>query len=135
MNSDQQTPETIDAYMAGFPEAVRLVLDQVRATIHAAAPDATESISYKMPTFNLAGHYLVYFAAFKNHLSFFGAPRDNPAFGEDLRPYESGQGTLKFPYNKPIPYDLIAKITQFRANENRERAAAKGGKNQGPSPA
>lgn len=128
MDSDQPIPATIDDYIAAFPEEVRLVLNQVRATIQDAAPDATESISYKMPTFNLAGHYLVYFAAFKNHLSFFGAPRNNPAFGEDLRPYESGQGTLKFPYNKPIPTDLIANITRFRANENRERAAAKGGR-------
>lgn len=128
MDSDQSIPATIDDYIAAFPEEVRLVLNQVRATIQDAAPDATESISYKMPTFNLAGHYLVYFAAFKNHLSFFGAPRNNPAFGEDLRPYESGRGTLKFPYNKPIPTDLIANITRFRANENRERAAAKGGR-------
>lgn len=128
MDSDQPTPATIDDYIAAFPEEVRLVLNQVRATIQDAAPDAIESISYKMPTFNLAGRYLVYFAAFKNHLSFFGAPRNNPAFGEDLRPYESGQGTLKFPYNKPIPTDLIARITRFRANENREKAAAKGGR-------
>lgn len=117
----QPPPETIDAYIAACPPAVQPILQQVRATIHTAAPDVDEAIAYKMPTFNLNGRYLVYFAAFKNHLSLYGAPRNDPAFTLDLTPYESGQGTLKFPYAKPIPYDLIATIVRYRAEQNRAR--------------
>lgn len=117
----QPTPETIDAYIAACPPAVQPILQQVRATIHEAAPDVDESIAYKMPTFNLNGRYLVYFASFKNHLSLYGAPRDDPAFPHDLSPYESGQGTLKFAYANPIPYDLITTIVRYRAEQNRAR--------------
>lgn len=125
MDTAQPTPTTIDDYIAAYPPDVQAILHQLRATIHEAAPDVAEGMSYKMPTFNLGGKYLVYFAAFKNHVSLYGAPRGNPAFPEDLSAYESGQGTLKFPYNKPIPYELIAKIARFRAEENRAGAAAK----------
>ena len=81
-----------------------------------------------MPTFTLAGSYLVYFAAFKKHIGFYAAPIGNAEFTEDLSAYQSGKGTLKFPFDKPIPYDLISKITTFRAQENLEKAAAKGNK-------
>jgi uncharacterized protein YdhG (YjbR/CyaY superfamily) len=125
MDTGQPAPTTIDDYIAAYPQDVQAIMHQLRATIHEAAPDVEEAIAYKMPTFNLGGKYLIYFAAFKNHVSLYGAPRNNPAFPEDLSDYESGQGTLKFPYDQPIPYDLIAKIVQFRAGENRARAAAK----------
>ena len=74
-----------------------------------------------MPTFTLNGKYLVYFAGYKKHIGFYAAPRDNPEFKEDLSAYESGKGTLQFPYDKPIPFDLITKIVKFRAAENIKR--------------
>jgi len=117
----QPPPDTIDAYIAACPPAVQPILQQVRAAIHEAAPDVEETIAYKMPTFNLNGRYLVYFAAFKNHLSLYGAPRNDPAFPHDLTPYESGQGTLKFTYAQPMPYDLMAAIVRYRAAQNRAR--------------
>jgi uncharacterized protein YdhG (YjbR/CyaY superfamily) len=121
----QSTPTTIDDYIAGFPSEIQVIMQQLRATIHAVAPDVEEAIAYKMPTFNLSGKYLVYFAGYKNHIGFYGAPRDDPAFDEDLSPYESGQGTLRFPYDKPIPYDLIAKIVAYRAEQNRAAGTKK----------
>ena len=117
----QPTRQSIDAYIAACPPAIQTILHQLRATIHEAAPDVTEAIAYKMPTFNLNGRYLVYFAAHNNHVSLYGAPRNDPAFPHDLTPYESGQGTLKFPYAQPIPYDLIAAIVRYRAEQNRAR--------------
>jgi len=93
-------------------------MKQLRATIKAAAPDAEEKISYQMPTFTLNGKYLVYFAGYKNHIGFYAAPKGNAEFKEDLSAYETGKGTLQFPYDKPIPFDLITKIVKFRAAEN-----------------
>ena len=96
-------------------------MNQLRETIKAAAPDAGEKISYNMPTFTLNGKYLVYFAGWKNHIAFYGAPKGNPEFNEDLSAYESGQGTLQFPYEKPMPWDLITKIVKFRVAENQAK--------------
>ena len=78
-----------------------------------------------MPTFTLNGNYLVYFAGWKHHIAFYGAPRDNAEFDEDLSEYETGQGTLKFPYGKPMPLDLITKIVKFRAAEVRKKSGVK----------
>ena len=118
MKTEKVTYQSIDEYIASFPEDVQKIMKQLRATIKAAAPDASEKISYNMPTFTLNGKYLVYFAGWKNHIAFYGAPRGNSEFKEDLSSYESGAGTLQFPYDQPIPYDLIAKIVKFRAAEN-----------------
>jgi len=112
---------SIDEYIATFPDDVQKVMEQLRRTIKAAAPEAEEKISYQMPTFTLNGKYLVYFAGWKTHISFYGAPRGNVEFKEDLSAYEAGQGTLKFPLDKPIPLDLITEIVKFRAVENRKR--------------
>lgn len=116
---------SIDEYIASFPEDVQKILREVRATIKAAAPEAGEKISYNMPTFTLNGKYLVYFAGWKNHIAFYGAPRGNAEFREDLSAYESGQGTLQFPYDKAVPYDLISKIVKFRVAENLKRTDKK----------
>ena len=120
------TPKTIDEYIAGFPPDVQELLQKVRATIQKAAPEAEETISYKIPTFNLNGRYLIYFAGYKKHISLYPAPIGNPEFAEEIAPYESGKGTLKFPLDGPIPFRLITRIVKFRAKENSRRAGAKG---------
>ena len=109
---------SIDEYIATFPADVQKIMKQLRRTIKAAAPNAEEKISYQMPTFTLNGKYLVYFAGFKNHIGFYAAPRRSSEFTEDISAYETGKGTLQFPYDKPIPFDLITKIVKFRAAEN-----------------
>lgn len=118
MKSDQATFVSIDEYIASFPEEIQKVMEKLRRTIIAAAPEAGEKISYNMPTFTMNGKYLVYFAGWKDHIAFYGAPRGNSNFKEDLSPYETGKGTLRFGYDKPIPLDLITKIVEFRAVEN-----------------
>lgn len=128
MKTNQTAPKNIDEYIAAFPNDVQDILAKIRMTIRKAAPDAEETISYHMPTFTLNGHYLVYFAAYKKHIGFYPAPIGHAEFEKDLSGYESGKGTVKFPYDKPIPFDLIRKIVQFRAQENVGRAAAKGKK-------
>ena len=109
----------IDEYIARFPENVQTILAKVRATIAAAAPAATESISYDMPTFNLNGRYLVYFGAYKKHIGLYPVATTHPDLVEALRPYAAGKGSARFPLNKPIPYDLITKIVEFKVRETR----------------
>lgn len=109
--------KTIDQYIQSFPEDVQVILEKIRQTIRKAAPEATEAISYQMPAFKLNGN-LVWFAAFKNHIGFYPVPSGIEAFKEEVSPYVAGKGTLQFPLDKPIPYDLIAKIVTFRAKEN-----------------
>jgi uncharacterized protein YdhG (YjbR/CyaY superfamily) len=118
MNSSKQKFNSIDEYISSFPDDVQKIMKKLRRTIKAAAPEAGEKISYNMPTFTLNGKYLVYFACWKNHIAFYGAPRGNPEFKQDLSAYESGQGTLNFPYDKPLPLGLVTKIVEFRAAEN-----------------
>jgi uncharacterized protein YdhG (YjbR/CyaY superfamily) len=125
MKSNQVSFKSIDDYIATFPNDVQKIMKQLRATIKAAAPDVEEKISYNMPTFTLNDTYLVYFAGWKNHIAFYGAPRENPEFSEDLTTYETGKGTLQFSYDKPLPLDLITKIVKFRADENRKRTDKK----------
>jgi uncharacterized protein YdhG (YjbR/CyaY superfamily) len=125
MKSSKAKFNSIDEYIASFPEDVQKVMKQLRSTIKAAAPEAGEKISYNMPTFTLNGTYLVYFAGWKNHIAFYGAPKGNAEFKEDLSAYESGAGTLQFPYDKPMPLDLITKIVKFRVTENLKRTDKK----------
>ncbi len=119
-----ETPQTIDEYIAGFPTDVQEILQRIRQTIREAAPEAQERISYKMPTFTLKGN-LVYFAAFKNHIGFYPIPSGIEEFKEELSAYEQGRGSIQFPLDKPIPYDLISRIVKFRVKENLAKAAAK----------
>jgi uncharacterized protein YdhG (YjbR/CyaY superfamily) len=110
-------PATIDAYLATFPEEVRNVLQKIRETIRKAAPEATESISYGIPTFNLNGA-LVHFAAFKNHVGFYATPTGHAAFAEELSGYKEGKGSVQFPLYKHLPLDLVSRIVAFRVKEN-----------------
>ncbi len=115
---------SIDAYISGFPPEVQAILEKIRAMIKSAAPQAEETISYQIPTFLLNGRYLIYFAAYKKHVSLYPAPHGVPEFNEALARYGAGKGTLKFPFDQPIPYDLIERVIQYRLRENQSRTAA-----------
>ena len=121
MNTSHLKFDNIDAYIATFPEAVQTVLQQVRQTIHEAAPGAKEKISYGMPAFTSEGRQLVYFAAFKNHIGFYALPSGNAAFQKELANYKTGKGSIQFPLNEPMPLDLIRQIVVFRLAENKEK--------------
>lgn len=115
---------SIDEYIATFPEDIQAILQSLRATIRAAAPDAEERISYQMPTFALNGN-LVHFAVLKNHIGFYPTPSGIDAFPQELAKYRSTKGAVQFPINQPLPLDVIRKVVKFRVGEHRERAAAK----------
>ena len=120
METKQTAPTTIDEYIAQFPEEIQLKLQEIRAVIHAAAPEATEKISYQMPTFYLRGN-LVHFAAFKKHIGFYPVPSGIAAFEAELAPYKRSKGAVQFPLDEPIPTELIGRIVQFRVAENLQK--------------
>lgn len=124
MRTDQTAPRDIDEYIAGFAPDVQTILQEIRTTIRKAAPDVGEKISYRMPTFTLQGN-LVHFAAHTKHIGFYPAPSGIEKFKEELSPYRSSKGAVQFPFDEPIPFDLIAEIVKFRVGENLERAEAK----------
>ena len=125
MSTNQTAPATIDAYIAAFPPEVQAILEQIRQVIHEAVPNLGETISYGMPTFTLHGKYLVYIAAHKKHIGLYPAPTGVEEFQEAVARYGGGKGTLKFPFDQPMPFDLIHNIVQFRAREQAAKAAAK----------
>ena len=113
--------ETVDEYIGSFPKNVQRVLEKLRATVREATPEALESISYDMPTFKLSGERLVYFSAWKNHIGFYSIPEGNEAFKKELSHYAGEKGSLRFPLDKPIPYDLVKKIVMLRMREIRQK--------------
>lgn len=119
---DDSKAVTIDEYIAAFPEAIQERLRAMRATIRAAAPEATEKISYGMPTFYLEGN-LVYFGVAAKHIGFYPTPNGIAAFQDELAPYQSGKGSAQFPHDQPLPLDLVTRITQYRLEENLAKAA------------
>ena len=110
-------PQTIDEDIAVFPKNVQAILEEVRATIRKAAPEAEETISYAIPTFTLNGH-LVHFAAFKGHIGFYATPTGHEAFQKELSGYKVGKGSVQFPLDEPMPLGLITKIVKYRVKEN-----------------
>jgi uncharacterized protein YdhG (YjbR/CyaY superfamily) len=114
---DKKQYKNIDEYIAGFPENIQAILQNLRRVIHEAAPEAQETISYGMPAFRLNG-IVVYFAAFKDHIGFFPTSSGVSAFARELAPYDTSKGTIRFPLDEPIPVNLIKKIVKFRAQEN-----------------
>ena len=122
MKPDEITPQSIDAYIAGFPEKIQVLLNKMRATIRKAAPDAKEAIKYRMPTFVLGGN-LVHFAAMKNHIGFYPTASGIETFKKELSAYNSGKGSVQFPLDKPLPLSLVNKIVKFRVKENLKKAA------------
>ncbi len=124
------TAATIDEYIAGFPADVRAVLGQVRETIRAAAPDAEETIKYQLPTFTLEGN-LVHFGAFTAHIGFYPTPSGIDRFQDELSVYRGGRGSVRFPLDEPMPFDLIRRIVEFRVRENVARVETRRRKERG----
>ena len=120
----KKIPESIPEYIAGFPEDVQQLLEQVRNAIKKAAPAATEKISYAMPTYYLEGN-LVHFAAYKHHIGFYPAPSGLEAFEKDIAKYKHSKGAVQFPLDKPLPLSLITRIVKYRVKINLEKAAQK----------
>ena len=118
MDSTTTTPATIDAYIAQFPEDVQVILQKIRSTIREVAPEAEEAIKYQIPTFVLNGN-LVHFGGFKKHVGLYPTPGGIEEFRDELAAYAGGKGTVKFPLDQPIPYDLIRRIVEFRVEQNR----------------
>jgi uncharacterized protein YdhG (YjbR/CyaY superfamily) len=117
------TPTSVDEYLAGLPEEQRAALEKLRETIRAAAPQATETISYGMPAFQQDGRFLVSYAAFKDHCSLYPASSAvREALGDEIQPYFSGKGTLRFQADEPIPAALVKKIVKRRLEENAARS-------------
>ena len=128
METRQKAAKDIDEYIAGYPEDVQQILEKIRATIKAVAPEAVEAISYGVPCFRYKGD-LIYFAGYKNHVSIYPAPRGHEEFKAELSAYKGGKGTVQFPLDKPMPYELVRRIAEFRMQENLAKAEAKAKKN------
>jgi uncharacterized protein YdhG (YjbR/CyaY superfamily) len=110
--------ENVDEYIASFPEDIQKILTRIRNIILRYAPDAEESITYKMPSYKTFGKPLIYFAGFKNHIGLYATPSGHSEFKNELAKFKHGKGSVQFPIDKPIPYDLIRQIVEFRVREN-----------------
>ena len=124
MDSKKNGINSIDEYIATFPKDIQKILQELRATIKAAAPDSEEKISYQMPTFFLNGN-LVHFAAFKKHIGFYPTPSGIEAFQKELSVYDGAKGSVQFPIDEPMPLKLISRIVKFRVAENIKKAKIK----------
>lgn len=109
--------ESVDVYIQTFPAAVQEIMQQLRALIKKTAPDAVEGFAYQMPSYKLKGKPLVYFAAYKNHIGLYATPSGHSAFAEELASYKQGKGSVQFPLDKPMPFDLIERIVQFNVGK------------------
>ena len=127
MRTDREPPKTIDEYIAAFPPEVQEILETIRRIVSGAAPDARETISYRMPAFQLHG-ILLYFAAFQKHIGLYPPIRGDAELEAAVAPYAGEKGNLRFPLDRPIPYDLIERIARLRVRQNLAKAAGKGGR-------
>ncbi len=116
--------KTIDEYVAQFPSETQEILNKLRQVIQETAPEAMEKISYQMPTFALHGN-LVHFAAYENHIGFYPTPSGIEMFKDELSSYKWAKGSVQFPINKQLPYELIRRIVDFRVNESKRKAESK----------
>ncbi|TMI97750.1 MAG: hypothetical protein E6H08_01560 [Bacteroidetes bacterium] len=124
MEKSKMAPETVDQYIAAFPADIKKRMQQLRKTIRAAAPKADEVISYQMPGYKYFG-MLVYFAAYKNHIGFYPGAGGVLEFYKKLSSFKSAKGSVQFPHDRPIPYDVISKIVKFRVKQNEEKFSLK----------
>ena len=124
MKEDKAAYGSIDEYISAFPPEIQDTLQTMRQVIQESAPKAKEKISYQMPTFELYGN-LVHFAVFKKHIGFYPASDGVEEFQEELKEYRTSKGAIQFPFDKPVPYELIRRIVKFRAARNVEKAESK----------
>ncbi len=117
MEKEKDHPATIDDYISQYPQDIQQILSKIRAVIKETAPGAVEKISYGMPAFYQTGN-LVWFGVFKRHIGFYPSASGVDASEEEIAPYLGTKGSLHFPLDKPIPYDLIRKIVEYRVSEN-----------------
>ena len=110
-------PSSVDSYISAFPKETQKILQELRATIKKAAPDAEESISYAMPGYKLFGKPLVYFAGYEHHIGFYATPSGHTEFEKELSKYKQGKGSVQFPIDKPVPLALIARMVKFKVKE------------------
>lgn len=108
----------VDEYITSFPKEVQEILNKLRSIIKNSSSDISESFSYGMPAYKTHGKPLVYFAAFKNHIGFYATPSGHAEFSKELSVYKQGKGSVQFPLDQPIPYDLVNRMVDFRVKEN-----------------
>lgn len=116
---------TVDEYIQTFPAAVQDLLEQIRAIIKENAPAAVESMAYGMPAYKTYGKPLVYFAGYKNHIGFYATPSGHSEFEVELSRYKQGKGSVQFPLDEPMPFDLIGRNVRFRVMENLKKSQKK----------
>lgn len=116
--------KSVEQYIKTFPEDVQILLDKLRRLILEIAPEATEGIAYGMPAYKTQGRPLVYFAAYKKHIGFYATPTGHAAFAEELSVYKQGKGSVQFPLDQAMPFDLIERIVEFRVKENEGKSEA-----------
>jgi uncharacterized protein YdhG (YjbR/CyaY superfamily) len=121
--NEKATLNSIDEYIAGFPSETRRVLEELRALIKATAPEATETISYAMPAFDLKRKHVVHFGGWKKHIGVYPGAYGFGPFQEELKPYETAKGTLQFPLGEPLPTDLLRRIVEFSVAEITRKAS------------
>lgn len=110
----------VDEYLDKYSGHLKEILKEVRKTIHSSIPESEETISYGMPAYKLNGEILVYFAGYKNHIGFYATPSGHKKFEKELSKYKGGKGSVQFPLNEEIPFDLIQKIVTFRKIETQK---------------
>ncbi len=120
----ETTATTVDEYIATFPKEIQKILKEIRSTIKKAVPEAGEAIKYQMPTLIFHGNMLSY-GVFKKHIGIYPAPAGDEAFNKELEPYRSGKASIQFPFDKPMPLDLISQIVKFRVKATLENVARK----------
>ena len=119
--TDKKLFTTIDEYITTYPADIQAILEKVRQAIQKAAPEAAETMSYGIPTFNLNGKHLVFFAGWKHHISLYPIPAGDEAFQQELSHYKRAKGTIQLPLNKPIPYDFVEKMVTLLMRESSEK--------------
>ena len=117
---------TVDGYIRSFPPEVRRILEKIRTTVREVVPGAEEVIRYGIPAFRLDGKNLVFFAAFPHHIGFYPLPSGIAAFEAELAPYRQGKGSVQFPLDRPVPYELVGKIVLFRVGEIKKNPGKRG---------
>jgi uncharacterized protein YdhG (YjbR/CyaY superfamily) len=119
--TDKKPLTTIDEYIRTFPDDTQAILEHMRQALHKAAPDAVETMSYGIPTFDLKGKHLVFFAAWKHHISLYPVPAGDEAFQQTISLYKRAKGTIQFPLDQPLPYDLVGQIVTLLMLEKPEK--------------